>query len=387
MQIVADQKIPYVDLAFGTFGTLVKVESSAIDNIMMHDADALIVRSETKVDEKLLTGSRVSFVGTATIGTDHVDTDFLNKRGISFASAPGCNSFAVMQYISAVLFTTAKRNSFELAGKSLGVIGVGNVGGKIVRVAKAVGMNVLENDPPLARSTGDPRFVSLDNLMGADFISVHVPFTRAGADPTFHLFDEKRLSAMKPGSILINSSRGGVVDGNALKKALKVGHLAATVLDVWEHEPNIDLELLSLCAIGTPHIAGYSIDGKVNATRMIYQAFCAHFNFPQMWDASNIVPPPKKPLIIIDENASNEVIVSRIVEECYDIERDDENLRKISSIPAEERGKFFKQLRGSYNFRHEFSQFTVVLQTENPSLRDMLKSFGLKIRYKGDGRD
>jgi erythronate-4-phosphate dehydrogenase len=387
MKIVADQKIPYIDLAFGTFGTLLRPESGAIDNTVVCDADALIVRSETKVDEKLLTGSKVSFVGTATIGTDHVDTDFLNKRGISFTSAPGCNSFAVMQYIAAVLFTTAKRNSFELAGKSLGVIGVGNVGSKIVRVAKAMGMNVLENDPPLARSTGDPRFVSLDDLMGADFISVHVPFTRAGADPTFHLFDEKKISAMKPGSILINSSRGGVVDGNALKKALKVGHLAATVLDVWEHEPNIDLELLSLCAIGTPHIAGYSIDGKVNATRMIYQAFCAHFNFPQMWDASNIVPPPKNPVITIDENASNEVIVSRIVKQCYNIEKDDENLREISSIPAEERGRFFKQLRGSYNFRHEFSQFTVVLQTENPSLRDMLKSFGLKIRYKGDGRD
>lgn len=351
---------------------------------MVRDADALIVRSETRVDEKLLTGSKLSFVGTATIGTDHVDTDFLDRNGINFSSAPGCNANAVVQYIFSALFAIAKEKDFALRGKTLGVVGVGNVGSKIVRVAKALGMSVLENDPPLARSTGDSRFVSLDELNQADIITLHVPLTNHGSDPTFHLFNEKRISKMKSGAILINSSRGPVVETTAMEKALAGGKLSVGVLDVWEDEPNIESELLSLCAIGTPHIAGYSIDGKVNATRMIYQAFCEHFNFPQTWDANGIVPSPKNPVITIDEDVFDEEIVSRIVKQCYNIERDDENLRKISSIPAEERGKFFKQLRGNYNFRHEYSNFTVVLPKENLSLSEMLKSFGFRIRYKGN---
>ncbi|MFZ1082651.1 MAG: 4-phosphoerythronate dehydrogenase [Candidatus Kryptoniota bacterium] len=300
MKIVADQKIPYIDLAFDTFGALVKLESGAIDNTMVRDADALIVRSETRVDEKLLTGSKLSFVGTATIGTDHVDTDFLDRNGINFSSAPGCNANAVVQYIFSALFAIAKEKDFALRGKTLGVVGVGNVGSKIVRVAKALGMSVLENDPPLARSTGDSRFVSLDELNQADIITLHVPLTNHGSDPTFHLFNEKRISKMKSGAILINSSRGPVVETTAMEKALAGGKLSVGVLDVWEDEPNIESELLSLCAIGTPHIAGYSIDGKVNATRMIYQAFCEHFNFPQTWDANGIVPSPKNPVITID---------------------------------------------------------------------------------------
>lgn len=388
MKIVADQRIPYVDLAFGTFGTLVKLESGAIDNGAVRDADAIIVRSETKVDEKLLTGSKASFVGTATIGTDHVDTGFLSRQGIDFASAPGCNANAVVQYVFAALFAVAERKGFALRGKTIGVVGVGNVGSKVVGVAKAIGMSVLENDPPLARATGDTRFLSLDELSQADIITLHVPLTKQGSDPTFHLFDEERISKMKPGSILISSSRGGVVETNALKKALTNRTLSDSVLDVWEHEPNIDLELLSLCAIATPHIAGYSIDGKVNATKMIYAAFCKHFNYPQTWDASDIVPPPKNPVMTVDGDTSDhEGVVARIVKQCYDIEMDDENLRKITSVPIADRGTFFKRLRGNYNFRYELSNFTVVLPRENPPLSEMLKSFGYKIRYRGDGRD
>jgi len=249
-------------------------------------------------------------------------------------------------------------------------------------------MNVLENDPPLARSTGDKRFLPLDDLMNADFITVHVPFTKTGTDPTYHLFDEKRIAAMKKGSTLINSSRGGVVDGNALKKALAAKHLGAAVLDVWEHEPNIDIELLSLCEIGTPHIAGYSIDGKVNATRMMYEAFCRHFNFPQIWDSANIIPPPKNPVISIDGDVSKpETVMSRAVRCCYDIKADDESLRRITSVPEPERGAFFKRLRGNYNFRHEFSNITVDLPGEEVPVGEMLKSFGFKIRFNNNGRD
>ncbi len=334
MKIVADKKIPYIDSAFGNFGTLIKVESGAINRAMVRDADALIVRSETKVDENLLSESNVSFVGSATIGTDHVDLKFLANRGIRFANAPGCNANAVAQYILSALLTIAQRQGFSLKNKTLGVVGIGNVGSKVVRIAKAMGMNVLECDPPLSRSTGDPRFLALNDLMDADIISLHVPLTKEGRDPTFHLFDEEGISKMKTGAILINSSRGAVVKTEALKSALANRKLSAAVLDVWEREPNIDIELLSLCEIGTPHIAGYSFDGKVNATKMVYQAFCEHFKFPQMWDADELKMQVRNPVIVADEAPFNEQTLTNIVKQCYDIEKDDESLRAINSCPS-----------------------------------------------------
>jgi erythronate-4-phosphate dehydrogenase len=380
MKIVVDAAIPFVDRTFGAFGELAKLESKAIDNPAVHDADAVIVRSETKVDEKLLAGSKVRFVGTATIGTDHVDTDFLRSNGIEFASAPGSNSNAVVQYVFAALFTLAKRKRFLLKGKTLGVVGVGNIGSKIVRVGKALGMDVLQNDPPLARETHDPKFVPLDDLMESDFITIHVPFTRTGQDSTFHLFDEKRLSLLKKGSVLINSSRGGVVDNSALKSILLRGLISDAILDVWENEPKIDLDLLSACAIGTQHIAGYSIDGKVNATRMVLEAFCRHFNLVNSVEFSSLVSAPAKPIIDIDGADSDiESAMAGAISHCYDIEKDDAALRKVVSVDLNERGTFFKRLRSSYNFRHEFSNYTVRIKGDNESVKDVLTSFGFKI--------
>lgn len=380
MKIVADYAIPFVDFAFGSYGDLVKLESRSIDSYAVHDADAVIVRSETKVDEKLIAGSKVQFVGTATIGTDHVDADFLKSSGIVFASAPGSNSNAVAQYVFAAFFSLAKRKHFLLRGKTLGVVGIGNIGSKIVRIAKKLGMNVLENDPPLQRATQDPKFVSLDDLMRSDFITIHVPFTRTGSDPTFHLFDGKRLSLMKRGSILINSSRGGVVDNNSLKNNLTAGTIGEAVLDVWEDEPRIDMDLLAKCAIGTPHIAGYSIDGKVNATKMILKAFCEHFDLPHARDFSSLIPPPQLPVIEIDNpSADVENILSGVISHCYSIERDDEALRRSTSVEIGERGPFFKGLRSNYDFRHEFSNFKVAMPQKDRFLSEALASLGFQM--------
>lgn len=380
MKIVADSAIPFVDFAFGSYGDLVKLESKLIDSNAVRDADAIIVRSETKIDERLIAGSNVQFVGTATIGTDHVDADFLKSKGIAFASAPGSNSNAVVQYVYAALFTLAKRKHFLLKGKTLGVVGVGNIGSKIVRIGKKLGMDVLENDPPLQRATQEPRFVALDDLMRSDFITIHVPFTRTGSDPTFHLFDRKRLSLMKRGSILINSSRGGVVDNNALGSSLMTGTIGEAVLDVWENEPKIDVDLLGKCAIGTPHIAGYSIDGKVNATKMILKAFCEHFDLRQSRDFSSLIPPPQLPVIEIDNPSSDvENILSRVIGHCYNIERDDEALRRITAVEMAERGTFFKRLRSSYHFRHEFSNYESRISGEGERLKEILTAFGFKV--------
>ncbi len=383
MKIVVDQRIPFVEEAFSPFGEITKYDSRAIDAAAVKDADALLVRSETKVNEKILAGSTVKFVGTATIGTDHVDVDFLHRSNIAFASAPGCNSNAVVQYVFSALFTLAKRNNFVLKDKTLGVVGVGNIGSKIVKVGEKLGMKVLQNDPPLARTTGESRFVPLDDLMESDFITVHVPFTKTGTDPTFHLFDGSRISMLKKGSTLINTSRGGVVDNGAMKKAVKDGRIGSGVLDVWENEPNIDTELLDLLPIGTPHIAGYSINGKVNATRMIYKAFCEFFNLPQEWDSSAVIPMPEQPVVgLIESPENDEAVVSEIVRDIYKILDDDASLRKITSIPQEQRGAYFKGLRGNYNFRHEFSDYAATVSSQGSSLADILAAFGFKVEWK-----
>lgn len=377
MKIVGDAAIPFIEEAFGGFGTLSKLESKSIDKSAVRDADALIIRSETKVDEKLLSGSKVRFVGTATIGTDHVDVECLRKKNIAFASAPGSNANAVVQYVLASLFLMARRKQVLLKGKTLGVVGVGNVGSKIVRVGEKLGMKVLQNDPPLERISHNPRFISLDDLMTSDFITVHVPLTRLGPDPTFHLFDKKRLSLMKKGSALINSSRGGVVDNASLKTCLFDGTIGDAVLDVWENEPNFDTELLSVCDIGTPHIAGYSIEGKVNATKMILQAFCNHFGLMEFSDFAYVVSQPQNRIITIDGRiVESEEVLANIISECYDIERDDRALRAVKTIEPDERGKFFKRLRAEYNFRHEFSSYRIQIRGENGPLAEILHSFG-----------
>lgn len=377
MMIVADSAIPFIDRAFGSFGDLVKLESKSIDGVAVHDADAIVVRSETRVDQKLLAGSKVRFVGTATIGTDHVDVDFLKRNGITFASAPGSNSNAVVQYVFAALFALARRKHFHLSGKTLGVVGVGNIGSKVVAIAKKLGMNVLQNDPPLQRLTHDPRYVPLDDLMESDFITIHVPFTRGGSDPTFHLFDERRLSLMKGWSILVNSSRGGVVDNNALRESLTTRAIGDAVLDVWENEPRIDTNLLSICSIGTPHIAGYSIDGKVNATKMILRAFCECFGLRESEDFSSMVAPPENPVVQVDPAWSDpEQAIGEVVSRCYDIEKDDESLRRITSIAPAGQAAFFKRLRSGYHFRHEFSNFRVTVSQRDALLSDSLASFG-----------
>ena len=272
MHVVVDNKNPHVEEAFRQFGTVQGCATREITKEVVREADAIIIRSETKVTKDLLEGSRVKFVGTATIGTDHVDLEYLHSQGIGFASAPGSNANSVAEYFVAAILTLADRKGFNLSGKTLGVVGVGNVGSKIVRNARALGMRVLQNDPPLARETGNPSFVPLDDFMEADIVTIHVPLTKAGTDPTFHLFGEERIRKMKAGAILINTSRGAVADGAALKRAVEAKHLGGVILDVWEGEPLVDVDLVKKIDIATPHIAGYSFDGKLAAVKMTYSA-------------------------------------------------------------------------------------------------------------------
>ncbi len=378
LKIVLDSNTPLAASAFNGLGDVVLLDTREMTSRAIKDADILVVRSETKVNRGLLEGSRVRFVGTVTIGTDHIDIPYLESRGIGFASAPGSNANSVKEYILAALLELSVRRGFSLRGKSLGIVGVGNIGGRVAAMAAGLGLTVLQNDPPLARQTRQSRFVSLDDLMSADILTLHVPLTRTGEDATFHLFDRRRIGATKPGAILINSSRGAVVDTGALQDALRSGHLSAAVLDVWEGEPAIDAELLKLVTLGTPHIAGYSLDGKVNAVRMMREAICRFLSDGSTWNPDGEMPPPEVGEISLQAGGSPEELLQGAVRSCYDIALDDRNLRGMLHMPEPSRAHFFAELRSGYRVRREFSTVRVNVPADRNSLRDAMRAAGFR---------
>jgi erythronate-4-phosphate dehydrogenase len=381
VHIVVNKHTPYVVQAFEKIGKVTALDTREITKETVRDADILIVRSETKVNQDLLEGSRVKFVGTVTIGTDHVDEDYLAKNGITFVSAPGSNSNSVSEYMTAALLELAYRNGFLLRDKTIGIVGVGNVGSKVWRKAEALGMKVLLNDPPLERQGSSYPLHSLDELMKADILSLHVPLTRTGPDATYHLFDENRIRKMKRGAILFNTSRGAVVETDALKRTLTDGHLSASILDVWEKEPMINVSLLDLVLFGTQHIAGHSLDGKVNALRMNYESVCRFLSRSADQDINGLMPDPALPEINVESiHTSMQQTLHDIVKQCYDINSDDRLLRQIKSIPEQDRGKFFSKLRTDYRIRREFFNYTVCVGSEAQSLVDVLQLLGFKVR-------
>ncbi|MBX2818696.1 MAG: 4-phosphoerythronate dehydrogenase, partial [Rhodothermaceae bacterium] len=294
--ICSDDKIPFAREAFVNVGNVTYRKGNRLTSADLKGVDVLLIRSGTKVDSSLLGGTSVKFVASATAGTDHVDENYLKTADIPFYHAPGCNAGSVVEYITAALFSMAERQNARLEGKCIGILGAGNVGGRLARRVEALGMKVIVCDPPLLES--DPEaasryvYVELDEMLKeADIISLHVPLTRDGNHPTFHLFDENRLLAMKQGAWLLNASRGAVISNEALKSVSRRGHLGAVVLDVWEGEPAIDAELLEMVDIGTAHIAGYSYEGKVNGTIMVYDAFMDHFGMNPTWDSEEILAP------------------------------------------------------------------------------------------------
>jgi erythronate-4-phosphate dehydrogenase len=380
MRVVVDKNNPLVAEAFQQFGEVRALATKEITAGAIRDADMVIVRSETKVTEELLRGSPVRFVGTATIGTDHVDVAYLRTNGIGFASAPGSNANSVAEYIVAALLTLAQRKGLVVQAKTIGVVGVGNVGSKVVRNAKALGMTVLQNDPPISRATVKTHFVPLDDLMDADFITLHVPLTTTGMDPTYHLFDAKRIGTMKKGAILINTARGSVVDSTALGDALDRRHLGGSVLDVWEGEPAIDVELLKKIDIATSHIAGYSFDGKLAAVEMVYAAACQFFGQAPTWMPEKSLPKPLHERIVVsDTGDSLEETLSKIVKKCYDIECDDRSLRGITAAPVDGVRSYFTRLRAEYGVRREFYNTTIELPAALASMEVVLKALGFSV--------
>jgi len=377
--IVVNRNTPGIFETFSPLGNVRMLETHGFTPASVQDADILIVRSETIVDRNLLEGSSVRFVGTVTIGTDHIDVEYLRSRGVEFVSAPGSNANSVAEYTAAALLVWSQSTGQSLKGKGLGIVGVGNVGSRVAAVARSLGMVPVLNDPPLARKTGDKSYRRLEDLMGSDIITLHVPLSKEGSDATWHLFDGKRLDAMNRGSVLVNTARGAVVDGQALLERLESGHLGSAILDVWENEPDISMTLLDRALIGTPHISGYSLDGKLNALRAVYHEVCRFLDAPAQDStyAGNV--PNERSITVTEEVTSEAAVVREAVRQAYNIEHDDAALRKVKDVPEWNRPTYFAGLRSSYRIRREFMHQTVELLPGQSSAAETLRNLGFRV--------
>jgi erythronate-4-phosphate dehydrogenase len=374
MKIIIDDKIPYIHGAFEKVAEVVYLPGSKTTPEVTKDADAIVTRTRTICNEKLLAGSSVKFIATATIGYDHIDTDYCGTAGIRWTNAPGCNSKSVEQYIASTLMVLAERRNLQLKDLCIGVVGVGNVGSKVARIGKLLGLKVLLNDPPRERTEGSAAFVSLKQVMDeADIITLHVPLNLKGEDATYHLGNETFFSGLKRKPVLINSCRGEVVETNSVKAALKSGQISGFVCDCWENEPDIDLELLAMTEIATPHIAGYSKDGKATGTQMSVQAISEFFGLGlDKWQPSGVEQPANPVFELDGAGLSEQQIVSKAILATYDIRNDDQEFRENTAQ--------FEQLRGDYPVRREFPAFTIVPKNIEAETLEMLQKLGFNLK-------
>jgi erythronate-4-phosphate dehydrogenase len=353
MKIIIDDKIPFIRGVFEPYAEVNYFGGSAIGSEHVSDADALIVRTRTRCDEHLLRGTKVKFVGTATIGFDHIDTQWCEENSVVWTNAPGCNADSVEQYISAALLHWAEENAKKLSDLCIGVVGVGHVGSRVARSCKLLGMKVLLNDPPRERLEGSNDFHDLETICEmADIISFHVPLNYSGVDKTVHLVNAELLSKLKPGTLIVNSCRGEVFDTESVIKAIENMQIVPPIIDCWENEPKVNSKLLERTFLATPHIAGYSSDGKANGTAMIVRALARHFDLPLTDWIPDEIPVPKESVIRIHpDQKSEQTIFAEAVLKTYPIWQDDKRFRENPSL--------FEEQRGSYPLRREYHAFTI----------------------------
>ena len=379
MLIVADENIPLLDAFFAGFGEIRRLPGRAIDAQAVRDADILLVRSVTRVDRALLDGSSVRFVGTCTIGTDHLDLDYFEQNAINWSSAPGCNARGVVDYVLGSLLTLAEIEGVELSSRTYGVVGAGEVGGRLVEVLRGLGWKVLVCDPPRQAVEGSD-FVSLEQVLKeCDVISLHTPLSKTGERPTWHLFDHARLNRLRPGAWLINASRGAVVDNNALREVLLEREDLQAVLDVWEGEPQVDIALAELCVLATPHIAGYSLDGKQRGTAQIYAAYCAVRGEEPRVVLADLLPEPWLADVTLNAATDPDWALAMLCRGVYDPRRDDADFRRSLVVSGEEQRRAFDVLRKQYPARREVDGLRVRIDGDSPALRRIVQALGAQV--------
>ena len=381
MNIICASSLALGREIFSTLGEVTVMAERDIDAAAVRDADALIIRSKVRVNRELLEGSRVSFVGTATAGTDHLDLPWLEERGIAWTAAPGCNARSVAEYVVAALLRLAVRHHFALDGKCLALVGVGHVGRRLADLAPVLGLKVLLNDPPRQAAEGLATLRPLDEILPqADLVSLHVPLTLAGDYATRHLVDCRFLSALKPGCLFVNASRGEVVDEESLLLARDRGYISRAVLDVFEHEPRLRREVAAQADLVSPHIAGYSYEGRVNGTHLCYEEACRFFEKEAVWRPAP-ADRPVCPAIQVDARGLlPEEALDAVVRAAYDIEVDDAALRAGLVEDDVERGRHFQKLRTLYPNRYEFGAWPVELTGGDDLLRTRVRALGFNLR-------
>lgn len=380
MKLVADENMPLLAEFFSEFGDVVTLPGRHITAHDVKDADVLLVRSVTRVNRELLANSPVRFVGTATIGTDHLDLPALHDMGVTIASAPGCNARAVGEYVAAVLVNLSREQGWRPEQRVLGVVGLGNTGSWVVRLAKVLGFRVLGVDP--AVSLPEVEMCTWPELLAkADIISLHVPLVREGRHSTWHLVNDQTLALLKPDSILVNGCRGEVIDNIALNDCLQRGQKLTVVLDVWEGEPHVMPELLAQVRWGTPHIAGYSQEGKWRGTEMIYQALCRHLGKAPSTSLESLGRMTALSPYTVITGDSVDILANALLHACP-LSRDDANLRASlqSSNPAEA----FDRLRRHYPQRREFPAHQLVISSDAVTA-NTLSSLGFRVHIAGSG--
>ncbi len=378
MKIVIDDKIPYIRGVFEPVAEVVYLPGSKTTPETVRDADALITRTRTICSEALLTGSAVKFIATATIGFDHIDTAYCKAAGIAWTNAPGCNAGSVEQYIAAALFTWATKRNHRLRDTTIGIVGVGNVGKRVEKICRLLGMQVLLNDPPREREEGPGTFVTMETIcQNADIITFHVPLNMMGRDATWHMVNETFPEKLLKKPLLINSCRGEVFDTNAVINAIERNDISDVILDCWENEPEIHPVLMDKALLATPHIAGYSRDGKANGTLMSVRAVSRFFGLGlDHWEPAGVELPPKTGISLDGRDSSGktrseESLLGDAVLATYDITADDTHLRINPSL--------FEKLRGDYPVRREFPAFTLRVTNVQKETICKLMEMGFKI--------
>ncbi|MDK2776354.1 MAG: 4-phosphoerythronate dehydrogenase PdxB [Pseudomonadota bacterium] len=380
MHIVADENIPLVNEFFADIGEITLVEGRSMSAADLAEADILLVRSVTQVSRALLAGSGVKFVGTATIGTDHIDLEYLQEAGIGFKSAPGCNAQAVVDYVLSALSVLVDERGTTFTDLSVGIVGVGNVGGLLRKRLQDMGVTVLAVDPYLDAEEEGP-LASLDEALQADVVTLHTPLTRGGDYPTWHLINAERLAQMKPDACIINSSRGAVVDNAALLAHMQKQRDFEAILDVWENEPDLDMNLLNRALLATPHIAGYSLDGKMRGTEFIYQGLCEFLGLPVRRKLAQFLPEPGIKRVNFSDQVPLYQALRTAIRAAYEI-RVDDGIMRTAMKRSDNLRSTFDQLRKHYPLRRDIPTLKVGVPAKCHDLSAALSAAGFDVRSK-----
>lgn len=379
LKIVMDDAIPYAQEIFGHLAELTLLPGKSIQAKDVQEADALIIRSRTQINAELLDNSQVKFVGSTVVGLDHIDQNYLQQKGIAFYSAQGCNANSVAEFVINALFEVAEAKQFDLTTKTLGIIGVGNVGSRLYQKAQTLGIQCIVNDPPKQQHAPNAyKYHTLQQVLQADIISVHTPLTKNGNHPTADLLSAEILQSITPNQIVINAARGGIINENAWTNTPTL----ANIIDCWENEPNINESLYHTAFFATPHIAGHSFEAKIAGSRMVYQALCDYLKIRPItnWESSLPQPQQSIPIDTLENEAKqnpsatnkHQTILQKVFRMCHNIHDDHQG---IQATTYPEMVKKYEHFRRNYPIYHEWHQHHLNNQ-ENSEPTKSLKLLG-----------